>query len=583
MFRRIFGGVVGPRRVLSSILRSNSNIMPSKRLWKQAKTSKRQKTELPSAKEGSNEEILYYDIRDLLSISRTSKIDTGTQTESNDTPPKWSPPERFSEIEVEIVSISSTGDGLGTTSEPNHVYVVPFTAPGDIIRARVVRRDEKGKHTLADLVEVLKPSPQRDDSRIECPYFSRCSGCQFQMLSYEDQLAHKKSIVERAYKHFFTLAPELLPEVEDTIGSPLRYGYRTKLTPHFDLPRLSKAGIKDYEHQGKKVFDEVPPIGFMHKGRRKVLDIEDCPIGTDAVREGMKSERARVISKIGTFKRGATILLRESTERIPKVEYESKENAVPAPTPAAIGVSKVIVSQPSDSSLIDIKTCITDHTAIATEYIDNHIFENTAGAFFQNNSSILPIFTSYIREHIEPPITAGDTTTTKYLIDAYCGSGLFTITLSSLFQSSIGIDIAAPSIAAAQKNAELNHVYNARFITASAAELFKEVTYPSEETAVVIDPPRKGCDDAFLQQLLRFGPRRVIYVSCNVHTQARDISVLVEGKDGVRYDVESLRGFDFFPQTSHVEGVAVLNRVKGIGKLEEKAKETALEKKSQMG
>ena len=552
--------------------------MPSKRLWKQAaKVSKRQKTELPSSKEGSNEEILCYDIRDLLSTSLTSRIDAETQTESNDTPPIWSPPERFSEIEVKIVSISSTGDGLGTTSEPNHVYVVPFTAPGDIVKARVVHRDEKGKHTLADFVEILKPSPQRDDSRIKCPYFSKCSGCQFQMLSYEDQLAHKKLIVERAYKHFFNLAPKLLPHVEDTIGSPLRFSYRTKLTPHFDLPRLSKASMKDHEHQKRKVFNEVPPIGFMHKGRRKVLDIEDCPIGTDAVREGMKSERARVISKIDTFKRGATILLRESTKRIPKAGYESKENAVPSPTPATAEVSKAIVFQPSDSSLIDIKTCITDHTAIATEYIDDHIFENTAGAFFQNNNSILPIFTGYIREHIVPPITAGDTTAIKYLIDAYCGSGLFTITLSSLFQSSIGIDIAAPSIAAAQKNAELNHVSNARFITASAAELFKEVTYPPEATAVVIDPPRKGCDDAFLQQLLRFGPRRVIYVSCNVHTQARDISVLVEGKDGIRYDVESLRGFDFFPQTSHVEGVAVLNRVKGIGTLEGKAEEEAVE------
>jgi tRNA (uracil-5-)-methyltransferase len=100
------------------------------------------------------------------------------------------------------------------------------------------------------------------------------------------------------------------------------------------------------------------------------------------------------------------------------------------------------------------------------------------------------------------------------------------------------------------------------FIDADAAELFKSVMFPNDETVVVIDPPRKGCDDNFLTQLLKFAPRRVVYVSCNVHTQARDVGVLVRGMEegGTHYDIESLRGFDFFPQTGHVEGVAVLNR-----------------------
>jgi len=84
---------------------------------------------------------------------------------------------------------------------------------------------------------------------------------------------------------------------------------------------------------------------------------------------------------------------------------------------------------------------------------------------------------------------------------------------------------------------------------------------------VVIDPPRKGCDESFLTQLLKFGPKRVVYVSCNVHTQARDVGVLVRGIEngGARYKIESLRGFDFFPQTGHVEGVAVLSRIEGSG------------------
>ena len=132
------------------------------------------------------------------------------------------------------------------------------------------------------------------------------------------------------------------------------------------------------------------------------------------------------------------------------------------------------------------------------------------------------------------------------------GVGLFTITLSSLFTSSTGIDISNASIISARQNATLNKLPASQctFIDADAAELFKSVTYPSDETVVVLDPPRKGCDESFLSQLLKFRPRRVVYVSCNVHTQARDVGVLVRGIEhgGTRYKIESLRGFDFFPQ-----------------------------------
>jgi len=105
-------------------------------------------------------------------------------------------------------------------------------------------------------------------------------------------------------------------------------------------------------------------------------------------------------------------------------------------------------------------------------------------------------------------------------------------------------------------------------MAADAAHLFQKVKFAAEETVVVIDPPRKGCDNAFLEQLLQYSPARIVYVSCNVHTQARDVGVLVGGmdakepKDGSQgsYELESLRGFDFFPQTGHVEGVAVLSK-----------------------
>ncbi|KAK5258794.1 tRNA(m5U54)methyltransferase, partial [Exophiala xenobiotica] len=124
--------------------------------------------------------------------------------------------------------------------------------------------------------------------------------------------------------------------------------------------------------------------------------------------------------------------------------------------------------------------------------------------------------------------------------------------------SVLGIDIDAHGIEAARQNAKINNIPNAGFIAADADLLFADVPFPPDQSLVVIDPPRKGASVDFLKQLCAFGPRRVVYVSCNVHTQARDVGMLVTGfglgGKKWRYQIESLRGFDFFPQTGHVEG-----------------------------
>ncbi|CAI9633593.1 s-adenosyl-l-methionine-dependent methyltransferase [Alternaria burnsii] len=499
---------------------------------------------------GTNEEVLLQDVTALiknLNLQREGKEGSTIL------------PEKFKEITVEIKEISSTGDGLGFqhNSDSDQVYVVPFSAPGDIVTARPHKHFEKEKYSMADFVNVITPSNHRNDSLVKCPYFASCSGCQFQMLPYDFQLQHKKTIVEKAYKNFSNLPPELIPTIGDTIGSPLQYGYRTKLTPHFDGP--PDARRSDGRNGIKRTFKEIPPIGFMKKGTRTTIDIEDCPIGTDAVRAGNKRERKRVADAISTYHKGATLLLREDTKRIPKNEYDvTKETD-----------SDAVIEDRGEH--IHRKTCITDPNAKSTEYISDFQFVNPAGSFFQNNNSILPVFTQYIRENILPSSKSAPNHKITHLIDAYSGSGLFTITLSSLFKSSLGIDISPASITSASTNARLNNLpeSSTRFIAADAARLFASIESPADETVVMLDPPRKGCDESFLRQLVQYGPARVVYVSCNVHTQARDVGVLVGGMMGVDggfgkgegcYEIESLRGFDFFPQTGHVEGVAVLRR-----------------------
>ncbi|PHH83180.1 hypothetical protein CDD82_3227 [Ophiocordyceps australis] len=553
------------------------------RAWKLKKTKRER-----NIAEGSSEDVLRLDI---LALSRRQQGDAQAEEPRdgelrNEEPRDREPrdekpadkkptdaqpidqelPERGTIVDVTVAEISSTGDGLGTRAGSRRIYVVPFSVPGDTVKARVSRHvddanadaNADASHSVADFVSVVKPSPLRDDSRIKCRYFASCSGCQLQMLDYAHQLRLKKRVVEKAYANFSNLPPDQVPAVGDTIASPLQYAYRTKLTPHFDGPPGSSHGRR----KNAAVFDACPDIGFMRKGQRRVLDIEDCPIGTDVVRLGIKSERERMKRDHVNYHRGATILLRESTWRPSPGQDASHDQDAP---PQHDGYTLRVTNH--DEKTLQIKTCVTNHKATTTEYIGPYIFSNPAGSFFQNNNSILPRFTDYMRTHILPPSSSPSSQPgLKYLIDAYSGSGLFTITLASLFTHSTGIDIAADSIASARDNARLNGLADSRcrFLAADALHLFANVDYPPDQTVVLLDPPRKGCDAAFLTQLRAFAPRRVAYVSCNVHTQARDVGVLVRGDGpGAKYRLTSLVGFDFFPQTGHVEGVALLDRDHG--------------------
>ncbi|CAG8126152.1 unnamed protein product [Penicillium salamii] len=507
------------------------------------------KAKVDKNKSSGHDEVLLCDIINLL------KRNAPEQDETNGESAPHTVPEKFTEIDVKILELSSTGDGLALSENKKYVYVVPFTVPGDTVKVKVVKHFEPLSYSLTDFVKVIEPGPQRNDSLINCKYFGECSGCQLQMMSYDDQLAHKRRIVEKAYANFSGLIPELVPTIGETFASPMQFGYRTKLTPHFAHGGASKKADEEAP---------VPPIGFTYKNRRLDMDIEDCPLGTDIVRRGLTTERKRVAENIRSYKRGATLLMRETTARIPKEPSTATESETPnvEGIPASVNADTGDVIRLDRENYVEEKRCITDNNATSFEYIDDYVFSNKAGAFFQNNNSILSGFTEYIRSRAIPPGNDQDPKPIKYLLDAYSGSGLFTITLSPLFKSSLGVDIGGDSIISARENARANKLPNTGFAAADAATLFKDVPYPPDQTLLVIDPPRKGCSEDFLRQMLEFKPRRVVYVSCNVHTQARDVAVMVQGdeKQNVRYEIESIRGFDFFPQTGHVEGVAILNR-----------------------
>ena len=191
----------------------------------------------------------------------------------------------------------------------------------------------------------------------------------------------------------------------------------------------------------------------------------------------------------------------------------------------------------------------TDPKAIIHEKIGEITLHFPAGEFFQNNPFILDAFTTHVRSEA----AAGGR---RYLIDAYCGSGLFCLTAAGSFEQATGIEISEPSIRWARENAEANGITNCHFEVGDAAGIFGTVTYPPQETAVVIDPPRKGSTPEFLDQLIAYGPGTVVYVSCNPATQARDLVRLHEAG----YGVERVQPFDLFPQTRHLECVVTLRK-----------------------
>jgi tRNA (uracil-5-)-methyltransferase len=220
------------------------------------------------------------------------------------------------------------------------------------------------------------------------------------------------------------------------------------------------------------------------------------------------------------------------------------------------------------SASFEKHVCISDHRAIVRERVGDMIFEYPGGSFFQNNNSVLVPLTDYVREAIFLSTPTSTSERPTHLVDAYCGAGLFAITLSPYFDTIAGIELSSDSIKFATRNAQLNNIPDGKctFRAGDAANIFAAVPeFSPQRTALIIDPPRKGCDENFIDQLLTFKAQTVVYVSCNVHTQARDVGMILkrsekqaEQNGGRKYVLESLRGFDLFPQTAHVESVAVL-------------------------
>jgi tRNA/tmRNA/rRNA uracil-C5-methylase (TrmA/RlmC/RlmD family) len=321
-----------------------------------------------------------------------------------------------------------------------------------------------------------------------CPHFGRCGGCQLQDLPYEAQLDWKTAQVRGLFAGLS--GP---PEVSPCIGSPVSYGYRSKITPHFPRPRGGR----------------VPPIGFLRAGRRdETVDVATCALATPGINAQLTTVRAEVAARADSYRRGATLFLRES----------------------ASGIT-------------------TDPRAVITEEVGALTLQFLAGDFFQNNPFLLP----RLAGHVTDQARRGGA---RNLVDTYCGSGLFALAAAPAFDRAVGVEVSESSVRFARDNAARNGRANCAFMAADAGAVFAGLPFAGADAAVIVDPPRKGCSPEFLRQLVAFAPRTIVYVSCNPETQVRDLTALGAGG----YRVTRVQPFDMFPQTRHLECVATLER-----------------------
>jgi tRNA/tmRNA/rRNA uracil-C5-methylase (TrmA/RlmC/RlmD family) len=430
------------------------------------------------------------------------------------------------ELELEISTLTNLGVGLGrvplpgdqpsaASDQPNDrptgwVVMVPFTLPGERVKVRVYRNHKN--FSEADLLEVLKPSPHRIDPK--CPLFGTCGGCQYQHLTYAEQLKWKRQQVEELLKYMAGVEFAVNP----VVGSPREYGYRSKITPHFAV-RTHREEVTGDKGQGTS---ESTPIGFLKQGTRfELVDVPQCPIATPEINAKLPEVRARTRARLaaGEYKRDATLLLRHAQEGV-ITDYEA--------------VIHEVIPQQSDP-----QSAIRSPQSLHLHFL--------ARDFFQNNPFILPAFTGYVREQAAA-------SRARFLVDAYCGSGLFALSCAPAFERVAGVEISESSVKFATENAAANGIANATFRAGDAAQIFAGLDFPPADTAVVIDPPRRGCDESFLSQLFAFGPRAVVYVSCDPATQMRDL----KGFLAAGYRLTAVQPFDLFPQTRHLECVITL-------------------------
>ncbi|WP_438431405.1 23S rRNA (uracil(1939)-C(5))-methyltransferase RlmD [Gorillibacterium sp. sgz500922] len=517
------------------------------------------------------------------------------------------PVAKNAEYEAEIVGLTHDGEGVGRVN--GFTLFVAGALPGERVRLKVLKA--KKQYGYAKLLEVLAESPDRVEA--PCPLYKQCGGCQLQHLSYEAQLRHKRQIVVDALERIGKL-PVAKGEEEferldsSATGSTGPAGAAdsarsaasarsadsarsTDSARSADSAAQSASSVADlsshqppipvrpvmgmpdpwkYRNKAQVPLGEVEGGlvgGFYAQGSHRIIDMDACLIqheandevvrrvkeiarrlGISAYREETGEGLLRhVVAKIGFRTGEIMVVLVINGNKLPRQEdmVDEIRRAIP-------GVTSICLNRNTRQTnvIFGDRTDVLWGSETIRDYIGDVQFAISARSFYQVN----PVQTEVLyRTALDYAALTGKET----VIDAYCGIGTISLFLAQHARRVYGVEIVADAIADARRNAELNGLANVEFAVGKAEEVIPAWRADGvTPDVIVVDPPRKGCEPELLDTMLAMQPERIVYVSCNPATLARDLRVLVEGG----YRVVEATPVDMFPHTVHVESVILMMR-----------------------
>lgn len=442
-------------------------------------------------------------------------------------------------VELSVESLTSEGDGVARFG--GFVVFIPAAAPGDRICAQIA--EVRKNYARARLVSVLEPSPHRTEP--PCPYFGRCGGCTLQHLDYSFQLQQKKSFVGDAIQRIGGIRQA---EISDTLGMASPFHYRNKV--QFVASRF----------QGEF------SAGLYALSSHRVVSVENCPLQLELGNRVLK-EAVRLIRALGwtaydeKSRRGSVrhLALRISrSQEAVLVSVVSAERGLKNLTGFAARLMEAVpqvrgVYLNYNPGRTNVVMGSNQELVAGNPYIE----EEVAGMRY----CISPL--SFFQVNGEGAARLAETALQfaggggKTALDAFCGAGFFTMFLSKKFERIFGIEEVPDAVRDAGGNARLNGVGNAEFICGRVEEALPALTAQGRRFELaLLDPPRKGAQESVLRTLADAAVEKILYVSCNPSTLARDLKILT----ALGYAVEGVRPVDMFPQTAHVETVVKLQR-----------------------
>ncbi len=448
------------------------------------------------------------------------------------------PVQKNEEVELDITGLTHEGDGVGKVE--GFTLFVPQALPGERIKAKVLK--VKKNYGYAKMIEMVESSPHRLEP--PCLVYHQCGGCSLQHVSYDEQLRQKTVIVQDNLKRLGNIEHAI---VHPTLGMEEPWRYRNKA----QVPIGEEEGglIGGFYAQRSHRIINMEACLIQHEKNDEVIELVKSAaseLGISAYNEQTRKGLLRhVVVKVG-FKTGEVmVVLVINGDNLP-----NQEELVNQLTKKIEGLKSLAinVNKKQTNVIFGDQTHIIWGEPYIYDYIGSIKFAISPRSFYQVNPVQTEILYGKALEYAK--LTGNET-----VIDAYCGIGTISLFLAQKARHVYGVEIVPEAIADAKRNARLNAMENVDFAVGEAERIIPWwYAQGIKADVVVVDPPRKGCDETLLDTLIQMKPQRIVYVSCNPSTLARDLQILEAGG----YLTKEVQPVDMFPHTFHVESVAWL-------------------------